>query len=146
MLSLAPDRASSEPDFDFETMEGTMAQAPDIQISPEQLYKEETFTDRQVGTIQRLTPVDAEGNLDPARPILFVGQTQVLTPAGALPISFEIEATNLAEAAAGFGPAAQKGLEDTMRRLEEMRRDQASSIIVPGTGAGPMGGDGSIMP
>lgn len=122
-----------------------MAQAPDIQIDPEQLYREETFTDRKVGTIQRLTPIDAEGNLDASRPILFVGQTQVLTPAGALPISFEIQATNLAEAAAGFGAAAQAGLEDTMRRLEEMRREQASSIIVPGTGAGPVGGGGSVM-
>jgi hypothetical protein len=120
-------------------VEGNMAQAPDIQISPEELYKEETFTDRQVGTIQRLTPIDAEGNPDQSRPVLFVGQTQVLTPAGALPISFEIEATNLAEAAVAFGPAAQVGLEDTMRRLEDMRREQASSIIVPETGASPMG-------
>lgn len=116
-----------------------MAQTPEIQISPEELYKEETFTDRKVGSIQRLTPVDADGNTDQSRPVLFVGQTQVLTPAGALPISFEIDAANLGEAAVAFGPAAQAGLEDTMRRLEDMRREQASSIIVPETGAAPMG-------
>ena len=114
-----------------------MAQAPDINISSDELYREETFTDRKVGTIQRLTPINGDGDQDQSRPVLFVGQTQVLTPAGALPISFEIEATNLAEAAEGFGPAAQLGLEDTMRRLEEMRREQASSIIVPETGAAP---------
>ena len=122
-----------------------MAQAPEINISPDELYREETFTDRKVGTIQRLTPIDAEGNADPARPVLFVGQTQVLTPAGALPISFEIDASNISEAAVAFGPAAQAGLEDTMRRLEEMRREQASSIIVPETGAAPMGAGGGPL-
>ena len=57
-----------------------------------QLYREETFTDRRVGTIRRLTPVVADGSADPARAVLFVGQAQVMTPMGAVPISFELEA------------------------------------------------------
>ena len=75
------------------------------------LYSEEMFTDRRVGTIQRLTPVTAEGARDEGRPVLYVGQAQVMTPAGALPLSFEIPAASLAEAIEGFGPAAEKAVQ-----------------------------------
>jgi len=104
------------------------------------LYREESFTDRRVGTIQRLIPIRTDGSPDPNRSDLFVGQTQILTPAGALPLSFEIEAESLEQAIAGFGKSAESALADTMHRLEEMRREAASSIIVPGSGAPPGGG------
>ena len=116
----------------------------EIEMDGANLYREETFTDRRVGTLQRLTPITPAGEPDAARPVLYVGQTQVLTPAGALPLSFEIQAASLEEAVAQFGDLAQQALSDTVRRLEEMRRDQASSIIVPGANApvGPAGGSG----
>jgi len=104
------------------------------------LYREEMFTDRRVGTLQRLTPVSADGEPDRSRGVLFLGQTQVLTPAGALPINFEIEAATLGEAIDKFGDGARAAIEDTMRRIEEMRRDAASSIIVPDAGGGAPGG------
>jgi hypothetical protein len=72
--------------------------------------------------------------------VIYIGQTQVLTPAGALPLSFEIDASSLEDAIARFGDHAQQALESTMQRLEEMRRDQASSLIVPGSGGMPGGG------
>lgn len=112
------------------------------------LYREETFTDRRVGTLQVLTPVTAAGTADAARPTLFVGQTQVLTPAGALPLSFEIPAASLDDAVKNFGDAAKEALARTMRRLEELRREQASSIIVPGSGGGggpAPGGGGRLI-
>ena len=56
-----------------------------------QIYREETFTDRKVGTIRRLTPVTADGSDDSTRPVVFVGQAQIMTPMGAVPISFELE-------------------------------------------------------
>jgi len=34
-------------------------------MDPTQVYREETFTDRKVGTIRRLTPVAADGTEDP---------------------------------------------------------------------------------
>ena len=73
--------------------------------------------------------------------MLYVGQTQVLTPAGALPLSFEVPAASLDEAVKKFGDLAQQALARTMKRLEELRREQASSIIVPGSvpPAGPGG-------
>ncbi|HEY5566162.1 MAG TPA: hypothetical protein VIM81_02825 [Gammaproteobacteria bacterium] len=111
----------------------------DIGMDSTALYREETFTDRRVGTLQRLTPVDRNGNPDPSRPILYVGQTQVLTPAGALPLSFEVAAKSLEEAVQNFGAHAEQALTNTMKRLEELRREAASSIIVPGS-APPGGG------
>ncbi|HEU4616693.1 MAG TPA: hypothetical protein VFV10_01565 [Gammaproteobacteria bacterium] len=113
----------------------------DISMDGENLYHEETFTDRRVGTVQRLTPVTRTGARDESRPVLFVGQTQVLTPAGALPLSFELDAKTLEDAIAKFGDAAQDALENALRRLEELRREAASSLIVPGTGK-PGGGGG----
>ena len=98
------------------------------------LYSEEMFTDRRVGTIQRLTPVTVEGERDAARPVLYVGQAQGMTPAGALPLSFEIPAASLGEAIEGFGPAAEKSVQETMQRLQEMRREAAGSIILPEAG------------
>jgi hypothetical protein len=118
-----------------------------IEMDSAGLYLEESFTDRRVGSMQRLSPVTREGQPDPTRPTLFVGQTQVLTPAGALPLSFEIEAASIEDAVARFGEFAQQALADTMQRLEEMRREQASSLIVPGAGGGhgPSGPGGGIQ-
>ena len=66
----------------------------ELKMAADGLYLEEMFTDRRVGTIQRLTPVTRDGGPDQTRSVVYVGQTQVLTPAGGLPITFEIEATS----------------------------------------------------
>jgi hypothetical protein len=114
--------------------------APDIGMDSSNLYTEETFTDRRVGSIQRLTPVTASGERDESRAVLYVGQTQIMTPAGALPLSFEVDADSLEGAVSRFGESATEALHSTMERLEEMRREQASSLIVPGSGGAPGGG------
>src|SRR5580700_797604 len=76
-----------------------------------QIYREETFTDRKVGTIRRLTPVTADGMEDSARTVIFVGQAQVMTPMGAVPISFELDAATLNAAIAKFGAAAESAVQ-----------------------------------
>ena len=114
----------------------------EIKMDENNLYREETFTDNAVGTLRRLTPVTADGEIDATRPMQFVGSTQVLTTAGPLPLSFEIEAASLTEAARAFGDAAKKSFEQTMEELKEMQRQQASSIVVPKGGMDPMGGMG----
>jgi hypothetical protein len=102
-----------------------------------QIYLEETFTDRRVGTIRRLTPVTGTGLPDPARAVIFVGQAQVMTPMGAVPISFELDSSTLDGAIAKFGEAAEQAVQQTMRELQEMRREQASSLVIPdGAGGG----------
>jgi len=103
-----------------------------------QIYREETFTDRKVGTIRRLTPVAADGSADPARPVLFVGQAQVMTPMGAVPISFELEAATLNVAVEKFGAAAEQAVHQTMRELQEIRREQASSLVIPDAAGGAL--------
>ena len=114
----------------------------DIEMEANSLYREETFTDRRVGTLQILTPVNPDGTTDSARQAVYVGQTQILTPAGALPLSFELEANSLQEAVEKFGDGAKSALAGAMQRLEEMRREAASSIIVPGSGGAGGGAPG----
>lgn len=117
----------------------------EIQMDTNNLYREEVFTDNAVGTLRRLVPVTADGEVDSARATQYVGSTQVLTNAGPLPLSFEIEAGTLTEAAAAFGAAARDAFEKTMEELREMQRQQASSIVVPGSGGG-LGGMGGMGP
>jgi hypothetical protein len=103
-----------------------------------QIYREETFTDRKVGTIRRLTPVAADSAPDPSRPVIFVGQAQVMTPMGAVPISFELDASTLDLAIEKFGAAAEAAVQQTMRELQEMRREQASSLVIPDAAGGAL--------
>ena len=113
--------------------------ANELKVDPASLYLEEIFTDRRVGTIRRLTPVGKDGERDSARPVLYMGETQVLTPAGALPIGFEIPAGSLEDAAEKFGGLAREAIERTVKELQELRRQAASSIVVP---QGPIPGVG----
>lgn len=104
------------------------------------LYREEIFTDRKVGTIRVMTPVKSDGTSDPARKIVYVGEAQMMTSAGALPLSFEIDASSLADAIAKYGTAAREAFERTMRDIEELRRQAASSIVIPKAGAAGLPG------
>jgi hypothetical protein len=114
----------------------------EIKVDPKQLYLEEIFTDRRVGTIRRLTPVNKDGARDQGRAVLYVGETQVLTPAGALPIAFEIGAGSLEEAAEKFGQLAKEAIERTVKELQDLRRQAASQIVVPQGPLPPLGGAG----
>jgi len=127
----------------------------ELRMDASALYREAVYTDRRMGTIRVMTPVTADGSTDLGRPMLYVGETQILTSVGALPVVFEIEAKNLGEAAEKFADAAKVGVERTMRQLQEMRREAASSIVVPdrmppglgglGGPGGPRGGGGKIQ-
>jgi hypothetical protein len=119
---------------------GSEEQLPEIALDNNALYQEETFTDGVNGSIHRLTPVSSDGSPDSGRAVRFTGHTQLMTSAGALPLSFEIDAGNLEEALQKFPEAARDNLEQTIKRIEEMRREQASSLYVPGQGGGPQGG------
>ncbi len=114
----------------------------DLTMDPSSLYREEMYTDRRAGTIRMLVPVRSDGSDDPDRPPVFVGQAQLLTPVGALPLSFEIEASGLEEAVAGFPDAAQVAVQQAIEELKEMQREAASSIVLPEAGGGGLGGGG----
>ena len=123
-----------------------MAQRPeaDPRMDPASLYREDIITDREVGTIRILTPLSTDGTTDSARPVLYMGEAQIMTGAGPLPINFEIEATTLGEAVDKFGDAAKEAIERTVRELQELRRQAASSIVVPQGGMGGLGPGGGL--
>ncbi|HEX4618299.1 MAG TPA: hypothetical protein VH135_01140 [Steroidobacteraceae bacterium] len=117
---------------------------PEVELDPGNLYREDVFTDRRAGSIRRLTPVTVDGAPDSARPVLFSGQTQLLTPAGVLPLGFEIEAGTLEEALKKFPDGVKIALEQAIDEARELRREAASRIVVPEVGAGPAAGGGKI--
>jgi len=117
---------------------------PDIQVDRNGLYREEVFTDRKAGTLRRLVPVTADGAPDAARPVLWSGQTQLLTPGGVLPLAFEIDANTLDEALTRFPAAVHAALEQAIEEAREYRRESASRIVVPEVGGGAIPGGGKI--
>jgi hypothetical protein len=121
------------------------------EMDAQTLYKEEMFTDRKVGAIRRLTPVTSDGATDAARPVLFIGQAEIMTNMGPVPINFEIPGKSLADAVAGFAPSAAAAIERTVQQIQEMRRQAASQLVVPQggmpnlTGGPPGRGGGKIQ-
>ena len=108
---------------------------PDIQMDANSLYREEVFSDRRAGTLRKMIPVLADGSPDAARSVLWLGQTQLMTPGGVLPLGFEIEAKDLAEAIGKFPAAVRQALEEAIEEAQQMRREAASRIVVPEAGA-----------
>lgn len=116
-------------------------------MDPTSLYREDVITDRRVGTLRVMTPIKTDGSPDPGRPVVYVGEAQLLTQAGLLPLVFEIDATSLADAIEKFAAGATAAIERTRRELEELRREAASQIVVPPTlppGFDPRGGPGGL--
>ena len=122
-----------------------MAQRPDDRggdptMDPKSLYREEIVTDRKVGTIRMLTPLKSDGSTDASRAVLYIGEAQLMTSVGTLPINFELEAQSLDEAVSKFAGAAKEAVDRTMKDLQELRRQAASSIVVPQGGMGGLPG------
>jgi hypothetical protein len=112
-------------------------------MQKDDLYREDVFTDRNIGTIRRMTPVTSAGETDAARPVLFVGSTQLLTQAGPLPLTFEIDAESLDQAVERFSQHAEEALKETLDEIAAMRREQASSLVIPDARSlGGLGGPG----
>jgi hypothetical protein len=125
--------------------EPTGGRVNDAKMDPTSLYREEIYTDRAAGTLRVMVPVKADGSPDGARQMLFIGEAQILTNMGPLPISFEVEAKTLAEAIAAYGEAAKAGVERAVHELQELRRQASSSIVLPGS-AGAAGLPGGLPP
>jgi hypothetical protein len=109
----------------------------EISVNTENLYREEIFTDLEVATIRRLTPIHPDGSDDTTRPVRFVGQTTLLSQAGPVPVQCPIEATTLDAAMAKFPAAVNEAVERMVEEAREMQRQEASRIVVPGRDAGP---------
>jgi len=104
----------------------------EIKFSPDNLYREEFFTDLRVGSIRALTPIKPDGTADPARTPLFIGQAQFMSPEGPLPIQGPIDAKSLAEAMEKFPQAMELALKQMIAEAKELHRQQESGLILPG--------------
>jgi hypothetical protein len=111
----------------------------EIKMDADNLYIEDTISDMAAGSIRRMTPITAEGAADIARPVLFMGQAQVMSAMGPLPLQFQLDVDDLAGAIALFPAAAEEAVQRMVEEIKEMQRQQASQIVVPG-GPGPMPG------
>jgi hypothetical protein len=114
----------------------------ELRMDAGSLYREEIFTDRRVGVIRVMTPVKSDGGVDLGRKIIYVGEAQLLSPVGALPITFEIDAASLGEAAEKFADGAKVAVERAIRELQELRREQSSNIVIPDRMPPDIGGRG----
>jgi len=121
-------------------------QGPEPTMDPTNLYREEIITDRRVGTIRLLTPITTSGATDPKRKVLYVGETQVLTAGGMLPIEYELDPASLTEGIEKFADGVKREIEEKTQEIQQLRREAASSIVIPDvkSASGLLGGPGAL--
>jgi hypothetical protein len=112
----------------------------DVKVDKTNRYKEESFTDLKVATLRRLSPIKEDGTPDSSRPVLFSGETTLMSDRGPLPIQAPIEAKDLNEAMDKFPEAVQAAVERLIDQARELQRQQMSRIVVPGQGGMPGAG------
>jgi hypothetical protein len=104
----------------------------ELKLDEASLYREEVFTDLRVGSLKQLTPVTKDGSRDLSRPMVFVGETQLMSQLGPLPVQTRIEAADLKAAIAAFPAAIQVAVEKMIEEVKELQRQEMSRIVVPG--------------
>ncbi|MEE9368653.1 MAG: hypothetical protein V3V05_07285 [Pontiella sp.] len=102
-----------------------------VNIDGSNLWKEESFTDLQVGSIRKLTPIKIDGTEDETRVATWSATTNIMTPSGALPITGDIDATNLEEAVEKFSEAINIAVKKLQEDMVRMQQEQASQIVTP---------------
>jgi hypothetical protein len=110
--------------------------AEKARFDAQNLYREEVYSDLSVGSIRQMTPVTPDGKADATRPLLFVGQAQVYTPQGPMPVQFPIEAGDLRQAMERFAEAMEAFVARLVEEARELQRQEQSRLIVPGSAAG----------
>jgi hypothetical protein len=104
-----------------------------IKMNPDNLYKEEAFTDLTHATIRRLVPVKIDGTPDESREPIFTGMAQLMSPNGPIPVQCIIEdAKTLADATAKLPDAIEQAVRAMIVEAEEMQRKEESRIVLPG--------------
>ena len=111
----------------------TGSRLTDIKIDPNNLYREDSFTDLTFATIRRLTPVKIDGSADESREVIFTGMTQLMSPNGPVPVQCLIEgAKNLGDAVKKLPDAVEKAVQEMIAEAKEIEREEASRIVIPG--------------
>jgi hypothetical protein len=105
----------------------------DLSVKQDNLYLEESFSDLDMASIRRLTPVRPNGLKDKSRKQIFVGHLNIMTPQGPIPIQSPIDARNLKEAMEMYPEAMKIALKKMQEEVEKIKDKQESRIIVPGS-------------
>ena len=113
-------------------MAGLEGNEKKVRFNQQNLHQEEVFSDLTVGSIRQLTPVKPNGEPDKTRPVLFVGQSQIYTQHGPMPVEFPIDAKNLQLAMEKFPSAMEEFVAHLVEQAKEMQRQEQSRLIVPG--------------
>jgi hypothetical protein len=105
----------------------------DLTIDLGNLYREESFTDLGAAAVRRLTPVTADGSPDLGRPVMYIGETSLMTQVGPIPVSFTLDVQTLEEAFRRFPEGVKTAVEQLNERAQEAMRAEASRLVVPAT-------------
>jgi hypothetical protein len=111
----------------------------DFTVDRNNLYREVMFTDLKVASIKKLVPIHPDGSEDKNRSVMFVGETQLMTPSGPLPIHAHLEADSLEKAMDLFPQAMERSFREMVATLQRIQQEQekeeragSSRLIVPG--------------
>jgi len=104
----------------------------DLAVDPNNLYREESYTDLKVATIRCMYPIKSDGSPDASRPKLFSAQTTLMSQAGPVPVQAPLHAETLAEAIEKFPQAINDAVAQLVEEAREMQRQEASRIVMPG--------------
>jgi len=115
--------------------DNSSASAAELSVDTDNLHREEVFTDLRAASVRRLTPVKADGSDDSGREVIYIGETNLMTQMGPLPVQFPIEAKSLEDAFNQFADGVKGAIERLNERAKEMVREESSRIVVPGAGA-----------
>ncbi|MDH3412920.1 MAG: hypothetical protein OEM98_10570 [Gammaproteobacteria bacterium] len=120
----------------------------DLKVDIGNLYKEETFTDLHAASVRRQSPVKSDGSPDANRPVLYIGETTLMTQMGPFPVQFAIEAGSLDDAFKKFPDGVKVAVEKLNERAKELAREEASRIVVPSAvpPGMPGAGQGGVPP
>ena len=106
----------------------------DLTVDRQNLYREEMYTDLKVASIRCLTPVKDDGTTDKTRKTVFVGQTQLMTPGGPLPVQAIIPAKHLQQAIKKFPEAMLEAVEKLTEEVRKYQQEERGSIVTPAGG------------
>ncbi|MBW2195287.1 MAG: cytoplasmic protein [Deltaproteobacteria bacterium] len=102
----------------------------DLSVDKNNLYRQEVITDFKLCSITTYIPLNPDGTEDKSRTVIFLGQTQVMSPQGPTPIQARLEADNLEEAIDAFPEAMKQAVNQAMTQMAE-----SYSKVAVGAGA-----------
>jgi len=110
----------------------------DFTVDKKNLYKEKSITDLKTASIKCLVPVNIDGTKDESREMIFIGQTQLMSPQGPLPLQVRLNAATLEEAMDRFPAAMEQEMAQMVESVKKMQQEQerakqqeSSNLILP---------------